>query len=57
MSPEGLQGAVDGRYADRVDDNYSSSLVKEEQSAATSALSKLVAEEMEVICSLVRLWL
>ena len=42
-----MQEAVDGRYADRVDDNYSSSLVKEEQSAATSALAKLVAEEME----------
>ena len=36
-----------GRYADRVDGIYGGGLIKEEQSAATSALSKLVAEEME----------
>ena len=35
---------------------YGGGFVKDEQSAATSALSKLVAEETEVICSLVRLW-
>ena len=44
---EGLQGTVDGRYVDRVDGIYGGGLVKEEQSAATSALSKIVAEEMD----------
>ena len=38
---------MDGRYADRVDGIYGGGLDKEEQSAATSALSKRVAEEME----------
>ena len=38
---------MDGRCANRVDGIYSGGLVKEEQSPATSALSKLVAEEME----------
>ena len=42
-----MQEAVDGRYANRFDGIYGGGLVKEEQSAATSALSKLVAEEME----------
>ena len=44
---EGLQGAVDARYANRVDGIYGGGLVKEEQSPATSALSKLVTKEME----------
>ena len=44
---EGMQGAVYGRYANRVNGIYGGGLVKEEQSAATSMTSKLVGEEME----------
>ena len=48
---------MDGRYATRIDGIYGGGLIKEEQSAATSALSKLVAEKIEVIFLLLRLWL
>ncbi|KAL7539586.1 hypothetical protein ACHAXR_009482 [Thalassiosira sp. AJA248-18] len=48
-SPEGLQDAVDERYTDRIDEIYSGSLAKEDQSAASSQLSKSVVEEMEEI--------
>ena len=47
LTLKGRQGAVDGRCADKVDSIYGGGLVKEEQSPATFALSKLVAEEME----------
>eukprot|EP00581_Thalassiosira_minuscula_P014513 CAMPEP_0183712340 /NCGR_PEP_ID=MMETSP0737-20130205/7488_1 /TAXON_ID=385413 /ORGANISM="Thalassiosira miniscula, Strain CCMP1093" /LENGTH=871 /DNA_ID=CAMNT_0025940935 /DNA_START=904 /DNA_END=3517 /DNA_ORIENTATION=+ len=45
--PEGLQSTIDERYAAKIDEIYGGNLAKEDQSAASSNLSKLVVEEME----------
>ena len=45
--PEGLQERIDDLYTTRIDEIYGGSLSKEDQSLATSELSKLVVNEME----------
>jgi len=45
--PEGLRETLNERYAARIDEIYAGALVKEDQEAASSQLSKLVKEEME----------
>ena len=49
MSPEGLQAMVDEKYTARIDEIYGGSLSKEDQSAASSELSKTVVAEMEEV--------
>ena len=46
-APEGLQSAVDKRYTATVDLIYRGSLAKEDQSVASSQLSRTVVDEME----------
>ena len=45
--PEGLQEIIDELYTNKIDEIYGGSLSKEDQSSATSELSKLVVDEME----------
>jgi len=47
LPPVGLQATIDELYTDKIDEIYNGSLVKKDQSAASSQLSKTVVEEME----------
>ena len=47
LPPVGLQATIDELYSDKIDEMYNGSLVKKDQSAASSQLSKSVVEEME----------